>query len=1223
MNANVSHPIDGEIFGPNDKVRFFLFEHALKSDRVEYEVQAGLSVTEAVAEALKQNNGHTTSRKFAFYLQDGSRVPEEMWPYVRLKPNTAVVARPLAEAPLFLLFGAIGTMMATVSAFFTSLGFFGQLLLTGLTIGAKYLLSKLFAPKPPPEPDKSDAIPFYSISASRNSIQQWNPIPLVLGRHRITPPLAASPYTETVGDEQYLRQLFCNGYGPLYIEPGSEKIGETLVSTYEEAQMEHREGYSIFEGHTSLYPSSVIDQALSVELKQVDTPTSFTTATDTTVVALDFMWPGGLTNIDNEGDRKDRNVNISIRFRVPPAGGWNQIPSVNFNAQTQKVIRRTVTYTLPYAGQFEFECHKESLEPGADFEKRHWVGIDQVNWTAIRSFRTGEPVRFTDAPISMTAIRIRASGRLNQTVDTYNCVVQSRVKAWNGSSWVNNQVSRWPPDLFRWVLQCGANRRPYPDSKIDLIQLQKWWTYCVQRGFVYDKVIVDQMSVFDLLTEICAAGRAMPIFKDGKWSVVWDDLTMPISQLFTPRNSWGFEEQRDLDPIPHGYRIRFANEDKGWREDERVVYNDGYAKSNATLLEGFDTPGQTHTNRIWMHGRFHLAQRILRPGIYTLYASWDALSLVRGDRVRVNFDTFKYGLYSGRVVNVWSTSTLQSVEIDTNVTLAGADNYMFRFRLANGTFLERTIQAGLSGEYTIIPLVGLGLGMPPVDALFSLGYSGGLDSRVLRISGIEPMDNLVHRLTMVADAPEIAWADTGQIPDYNEGISSAIDPFTLPPRNLQVTDYVYADGGAQYWAALKVTWEPPAYGKTVQFQMQYREENDLAYITGGSFDPSVTSAEIRQLEAGVYTIRVRCIFDNGKYSDWAVAPAKATTEFSTPPADVTNFRISTMGDISILRWDPVPGVGITYDIRYASDGVTAPVWNVATPLVTSLTTNAQIGTRTGTFFIKAKKPWGVTSTNAVSIYTNVASLTNLNYVTEIIEEPTWLGVHDGTQIADDELRLVVDATGFAYNVAGTYNFKNMIDLGEKSTARLSLFLDAYGFNPQTSMATWLKLSTINPLDTIDKTVWSVLPEYRLTNENPTLNRWGPWSPLALTDVNAWGIQFRITLIGKSQIDIETNKIQAMATPSIQRLQVQIDMADRIEKGEDITAPTTGIQINFPNGKYRVIPAVVITAQNMYNGDYWIITNKTTTGFKVQFFNEANQGKALKFDWMSKGWGRVV
>jgi len=1221
MNA-IIHPIDGEIFGPNDKVRFYLFEHALRSNREIYEVPAGLSITEAVRLALDLNAGQTTSRKFAVYLQDGTRVPENMWDHVRLKPSTSVVARPLAEAPVFAIFGALASMVATASAFFTSLGFFGQLLLTGITIGAKFLLSKLFAPKPADQPDKSDAVPFYSISGSRNQVAQWQSIPLILGRHRITPPLAASPYTETVGDEQYLRQLFCNGYGPLYIEPGTEKIGETLVSTFEEAQIEHRPGYGVFEGRTTLYPSSVIDQPLSVELLQVDPPTSFTTATDTTVVGLDFMWPQGLTNYDDKGEDKDRKVNISIRYRIPPSGGWTSIPSINFQAQTQKVIRKTVTYQFPAAGQYEIEVHKETKEAGADFEKNNWIAVDTVQWTAIRSFRTGEPVRFTDAPISMTAIRIRASGRLNQTVDTYNCIVQSRVTAFNGTSWVANTPSRYPPDLFRWVLQCGANRRPYPDSKIDLPALQAWWWYCYQQGFVYDKVIIDQMSVFDLLTEICAAGRAMPIFKDGKWSVVWDDQTVPITQLFTPRNSWNFEEQRDLDPIPHGYRIRFANEDKGWREDERVVYNDGYSKANATLLEGFDTPGQTHTNRVWRHGRYHLAQRILRPGIYTLYTSWDALPLIRGDRVRVNYDTFKYGLYSGRVVNVYSTASVQTVEIDTNITLAGASDYMFRFRLANGQFLERSVLAGQTGEFTIVKLVGTGLPMPATNDLFTFGYSGGLDSRVLRVTGIEPMDNLVHRLTLVADAPEIAYADTGQIPDYNEGISNAIDPFTLPPRNLRVTDYVYADGGTRYWAAMRVTWEPPAYGRTVQFQVQYREEKDLAYITGGSYGPAETTAEIRQLEAGVYTIRVRCIFDNGKFSDWAVAPAKATTEFSTPPADVTDFRISTMGDLSVLRWNEVPGVGISYDIRYASDGVTAPTWNVATPLITALTNNAQIGTRTGTFFIKAKKPWGVTSTNASLIYTNVASLTNLNYVTEIVEEPLWAGTHDGTQIADEELRLIVDATGFAYNVSGTYNFKNSINLGELSTARLSLFLDAYGFNPQTSMATWLKLSTINPLDTIDKTVWSVQPEYRLTTVNPTLNQWGPWQPLSLTDVNAWSIQFRIVLTGKSQIDIETDKIQAMATPSIQRLWVQIDMADRIEQGEDIVAPATGSTIVFPNGKYRVIPAVVITPQNMIQGDYWIVDNKTTTGFRVRFFNVANAGKSLKFDWMSKGWGRT-
>ena len=1208
-------PRDGEIIQPGETVRFFLFEHALQNSRRLVEVPAGLSVSEALDMALDEaENKQLQRHSFVIYLQDGTPVPEHMWERVRLKASTALVARPVAEGPLLMLIPAFGT-------FITGLGIFGQLLMAGITMGLKFLLNKLFAPKPP-KPTPSDASPVYSISGSRNQVSPWNAIPLILGRHRFTPPLAASPYTEVVGDEQYLRQLFCNGYGPLAIEAATAKIGETLLSTYKEATVQHREGYTTSEDVTSLYPKSVIEEALSVELKWVDPWFTKTTATDTLQIGLDFMWPNGLCGITEEGQRVERQCQINIQYRRVGTTPYVQIPIVDVTKATMKTVRYTRTFTFPSVGQYEVRVLKITPEAEqATLDHFHWQVMETVMYTAIRSFRTGEPVAFDDAPLSFTALRIKASGRLNQMVDTYNVIATSRVKAFNGSTWVANTPSRNPADLYRWVLQCGANRRPFPDSKIDLPALQSWWAYCNAEGWKFDLVVLNQTSVFDLVSQICAAGRAMPVFKDGKWSVVWDEQNVPVAQLFTPRNSWNFEEQRDLEPIPHAYRIRFPNEDKGWIEDERIVYNDGYSKTNATLLEGFDVPGITHTNRAWRHGRFHLAQRILRPGVFTLSTSWDALPLIRGDRVRVNYDTFKYGLYSGRVVSV--DATLQTVTIDTNVTLAGATTYVFNFRLSNGTFLLRSIDPGYVGEFTTIGLVGTGLPLPVANDLFSLGYSGK-DSRVLRVVGIEPEDDLVHRLTLVDDAPEIANADTGQIPDYSTGISEPIDPFLMPPKNLKLTDGVYSDGGKQYWANILASWEGPPYGRVRNYQIQYREDNDQedVWTSVPMVGPDANTIDIRRLESGVYTVRIRCLFDNNKYSNWVVSAAKATTEFTLPPPDVQNFRISTMGDISILRWDDVPGVGITYDLRYCSAETAAPAWNSAIPLTTSVVTSASIGTRVGTFFIKAKKPWGVASANAKSIYTEVGSLTAINFIAQIDEAPGFTGVKANTELEGNELRLTNDATGLVFAGSGTYNFINRIDLGENIYSRLTLIIDAYGFNPVNAMSTWITLASVDPLDTLSDAEWGISTEFRVTAVSPTLNQWGPWQQFSLSDVLAWAIEFRTTLRGKTVMDLATDTIYAVATPSIRKLSVKIDMVDRIEKGDDILAPAAGLTVTYPNGAFRVDPAVVVTPQDMVQGDYYKITAKTKTSFKVNFYSLSNAGKALTFDWMAKGWGKV-
>jgi hypothetical protein len=336
-----------------------------------------------------------------------------------------------------------------------------------------------------------------------------------------------------------------------------------------------------------------------------------------------------------------------------------------------------------------------------------------------------------------------------------------------------------------------------------------------------------------------------------------------------------------------------------------------------------------------------------------------------------------------------------------------------------------------------------------------------------------------------------------------------------------------------------------------------------------------------------------------------------------------------MGDISIFRWDEVEGTGVTYELRWASELVAIPSWNASIALVNSAVNSVQTGTRTGTFFIKAKKPWGLTSKNAASISSLTASFNALNFVAQITENPGWTGVKDGVLKQDtDELRLIPNATNTDYNVVGTYYFANRIDFGEKISSRMTIIMDAYGFNPLQAMSNWLALSRVNPLDTTDQSQWTVNPEFRVSMIGSPF-AWGPWLPFSLSDILAWAIEFRLVLRGKADIDAETDDIRSATTPSVKVLTVRVDMQDRIEKGNDVVCPATaaGVTVTYPGGRYRVKPAVVITAQGLSPGDYWTVDTITTTSFRVRFGNQDPVTNAITivsrtFDWMAKGWGRT-
>jgi hypothetical protein len=63
-------------------------------------------------------------------------------------------------------------------------------------------------------------------------------VPRLYGRHRVFPTLAAHPYTEVEGSDQYFRMLFDVSYGPLLLS--DLRIGAVPLAQYEGVDTEIR-----------------------------------------------------------------------------------------------------------------------------------------------------------------------------------------------------------------------------------------------------------------------------------------------------------------------------------------------------------------------------------------------------------------------------------------------------------------------------------------------------------------------------------------------------------------------------------------------------------------------------------------------------------------------------------------------------------------------------------------------------------------------------------------------------------------------------------------------------------------------------------------------------------------------------------------------------------------------------------------------------------------------
>lgn len=198
----------------------------------------------------------------------------------------------------------------------SSLAFaFSNAALGGLiAIGGNLLISKIFSPHQASASTRSisQESPTYSLSGGSNRLRPYEPLPLLMGNHRIFPDYASKPYTEFEGDDQYLYQVFNFGIGNLVLE--DLRIGETLLSSYSDVTVTRAENgvlpgfwgnVDTTDGATLLYSAGWITR---------------TTGQATTRIAVDLV--GTFYYASDDGGLDARGADFGLEFCVSGTNNW-------------------------------------------------------------------------------------------------------------------------------------------------------------------------------------------------------------------------------------------------------------------------------------------------------------------------------------------------------------------------------------------------------------------------------------------------------------------------------------------------------------------------------------------------------------------------------------------------------------------------------------------------------------------------------------------------------------------------------------------------------------------------------------------------------------------------------------------------------------------------------------------------------------------------------------
>lgn len=952
------------------------------------------------------------------------------------------------------------------------------------------------------------------------------------------------------------------------------------------------------------------------------------------VASLEYVSENGVLTVENFSD--DRQTSLfgilledSDSF-VPTVVG-NQLiisdgklasPIRITGAQTEP-LRYSHRIVFPEQGQYLVRIRRVTGDTTSQYV------IDKSFLTALKTVTYEAPVEQIN--VSGTAVRMRATDQLNGSLDQLNGVVASIIPDYDldTDTWVD-RISNNPAALYRYVLQAPFNVRALPDSKIAIQALQDWYNYCEEQQYSYNRVIDYEASIDDVLRDIASAGAASPAIVDGKRTVVIDRVKDDIVQMITPRNSWGYEGEMIYTIIPDAFRVQFRNSEKGYIQDELIVYNDGFDENNAEIFETLELQYCTNSDLAFKTARRHMAAIKLRPEVHSFNMDIENLVALRGDRVKFVNDVVLIGIGDARIKTVETNvdDFITGITVDDDISVPSVGSYYVRIRLKDGTQLYKQVNTtvGTTNEFTFTTPFDDGL--PEKGDLCYFTEAG--QEKDLIILSIQPGSDLTAQITAIDYAPEIFNAENEPIPTFDSKITTPLE-FIRP--------------------------DAPILGQVLTDETVMQRNVDGSFLTRAIISLSNTNSGavvpiIKIRETGTTQFRSATVIesspeqviltglqDNTRYDIHIRYRRAESNAISLPlqlnnllfigggglPSQVTGFKINVIDGSAILEWDRNLDIDISHYIIKFSGVFSGATWGTAQGLKDKIfETRITVPFQSGTYLIKAVDYFGNESENATAIITYDQGNVR-NVVEELIENPTWDGVKDNTIITDERLTLRgIDALGYYY-------FEDTIDLGAVFTSFVSSTIVAGGtyinnIFDETDIFTMSDVFGVgeNNVFTIDDIFivedifgignngWEVQLQFRTTQDDTTSSpTWTEWEDFSVGNYEFRGVEFRLIL----------TSLESNIAPLVSLAKLIVDMPDRIERGEDLTVPVEGVTITYPD-KFKKSPAVNITIQDGDSNDEIEFASKTVEGFEFKVYNTTSATYVERtFDYIVSGYGR--
>ena len=971
------------------------------------------------------------------------------------------------------------------------------------------------------------------------------------------------------------------------------------------------------------------EQSIGVELKYAVSIERAITDTDADAVRVTIAIPQLSQQDTSNGDTNGSSASFRLEGKL---GGGAWIPlcaDLTISGKTMSRTQFSYYLRLPVSGGLTrfVRATRISADSGsAATQNRTFFDSMTLIWDEkLRYPNTAMVGLSIDAQqfASIPRMAFLIKGIKVLVPSNYNPITRAYTGSWDGTftrAWTDNPAWVWYDMLTNTRYGLGGLLDSTLIDKYSLYSIAQFCDVLVPDGygsmeprFTCNLALTTQSDAWKLVNDMVSVFRAICFWAGGSLTAVQDAPRSGSRYPFNNSNVVGGEFSYQSVASDQRFNVAAVT----WNDPLQQYKQSVEIVERPDLIAKWVRIQQTDVVAVGCSSR----GQARRLGRWLLYAESEAVTFAAGadgalplpgDIIDIA-DANRSGARNGG--RLLAGSTASNLLLDAPIGLAGTG--VIGVVLVDGSYAIAavTIAAGATSVTVSPPLPSTPLASAPWT--FS---TASLETQKFRVVGISEGDDGSYAVSGVAYDPDKFDEVEFGTPDADNPTSIVNFGAPDPVGQLTFLESLYDTGTGLAAARLSVSWTPPA--RAMRYQIEVMKP-------GGNWEHvnevSSPSIDFEAASSGEWSVRVTPKSVLG-ISGPAFVQTYVAQALLEPPSALIGLRLDVINNVATLAWDPSPELDVklggSISVRHSRS--TSANWDAALPLteVAGRSTSAVVSLLPGKYLARAVDSSGVGGP-VTEVWSDAQVPLPNNVVLTVTESPTFPGVAVNATASGGLLRMggsgafddipdidallgEIDKTGGSL-LSLTYSFAAPSDLGYVYDCRLTADVVAALYDDGTYIDAITDFDAITSLDGDPPNGATLSLWVRTSEVSPAV--WSAWKPFVVGDYRARMFDFEL----RGSVQQTSNWID------VSKLEVVIDMPDRIESGNDLAVPVGGLTITY-SPPFNASPAVSITAQGLAAGDWPDVSAKTATGFTVVIRNSsgvAQSGRSI--DYISKGY----